>query len=177
MNKTDFIRTVQQFTAVSAVGVSAMRGQGKGVMKTAQKTLGQLNLTQLKAIATQAQYEAWLDQQTEQLLNRFPIRNRPWGAARKALNLFLRDCLYNKYLCAAYKMGKVERWLEIPLDSYISKELQSKASQTLPRWPGLKHLKKPTSALYQDVATSWSKERGVSRIHLDVELWLKNRND
>ena len=153
-----------------------MRGQGKGVMKVAQEKLGQLNLSQLSAITTQTQFEAWLDRQTERLLDRFPIKNRPWGAARKALNLFLRDCLYNRYICTTYKLNRLERWLEIPLDSVVSKELREDTQQTILRWPGLKYLKKPVSNRYQEAASSLSRKRGISRVHLDVELWLKNRN-
>jgi hypothetical protein len=31
---------------------------------------------------------------TESLIDHLPPKGRPWGAARKAINLFLRDALY-----------------------------------------------------------------------------------
>jgi hypothetical protein len=176
MDRNNFIPNIQKFVAIAAVGVSALRGQGKGVLKSTQKYLGELDLSTLKDINTNVDIISWLDKQTEEILDCMPVMNRPWGAARKALNLFLRDCLYNKYLCQEYKMDRLEKWLEIPLDSLVANGLQKKAEKgLLPRWPGLKHLKKEISDQYQDTAQSFADKNEIARVHMDVALWLENR--
>ena len=75
--------------AFSAIGPSALRGQGEGVSGISQEFLSDLSLKRIPR-SSQWRVKAWLDRQTELLLNRYRIKNRPWGAARKALNHFLR---------------------------------------------------------------------------------------
>jgi len=166
---------MQRRTGVTAVGPSALRGQGKGVLKVTQVYLGTIDLSQIP-ISTQDEYTAWLDEHTNALLKKLPIRNRPWGAARKALNLFMRDTLYNKYLNDHYRIYKLESWMEVPLDSAVVKGLKRRAGRgRLPYWPGLKNLKPDVSAIFQKYATKDAKMKNVTRIHLDVYLWMENR--
>ncbi len=118
----------------------------------------------------------WLDRQTEFLLDDFPISGRPWGAARKAINLFLRDTLYNQYLCRRFGFHKLESWLEVPLDSASARGLKLAAGRgVLPRWPGLKHLGPAVSEEFQEFATGHARTIGLERVHLDMYLWLENR--
>jgi len=170
-----FIPTMQQKVSVSAIGPSALRGQGKGVLKASQKFLTSLSLDRVPA-SGEAQFRVWLDWQTELLLDKLPIKGRPWGAARKAINLFLRDALYNQYLCARFNLGRIEPWLEIPLDGVVARELKREAGRGgLPRWRGLKYLKADESARFQAFASERARELGIERVHLDMYLWLKNR--
>jgi hypothetical protein len=119
---------------------------------------------------------SWLDRQTEALLDTLPIDGRPWGAARKALNLFLRDSLYNRYLSDHFNLQQIEAWLEIPLDSAVARGLQSGTGRgVLPRWPGLKHLDPSVSTSYQNAAAEHARVLGIARVHLDMYLWLENR--
>ena len=53
-----------------------------------------------------AEFRKWMDNTTEHLLDVFSLTVRPWGTARKAVNLFLRDVLYNRYLCSKFKIDK-----------------------------------------------------------------------
>ncbi len=122
MNEIEFMKTMQEKVAVSAVGPSALRGQGKGVLGATQRILKEIDLLKLP-VGTQEDFYIWLDEQTNAILDAMPIHNNPWGAARKALNLFLRDALYNRYLCKRYCIDRVEEWLEIPLDSVVAKGL------------------------------------------------------
>ena len=180
MDKDKFISTVQKFVAIEAVGVSALRGQGKGVLGEIRAYLGQLDL-RLGNIKNKDQFIEWLDIQTEKILDQLPVRNRPWGAARKAINLFLRGCLYNKYLCEHYHLYNYENWMEIPLDSVVAKGLRKeiekkKLNKKLPRWPGLKYLKKKTSDKYQKIAELIAAQNHLTaKVHLDIFLWLENR--
>jgi hypothetical protein len=45
-------------------------------------------------------------------------------AARKALNIFLRDVFYNHYLREEYGFGRLEQWLELPLDMDAARGLR-----------------------------------------------------
>ena len=121
-------------------------------------------------------FQLWLDHQTELLLDTLPIKNRPWGAARKAINLFLRDALYNQYLCKQFKLQSIESWLEIPLDSAVAKGLKLQSNRgELPRWPGLKSLEPNQSEEFQFFAAKRANLKGVTRVHLDMYLWLDNK--
>lgn len=171
----DFINTMQRRTAITAVGPSALRGQGKGVLKATQAFLSRIDLSHLDNMSHE-QYDQWLDKQTEYLLAELPIKNSPWGTCRKALNLFLREMLYNQYLCEAFRINAVENFLEVPLDSAVAKGLKRKAGRgALPMWPGLKNLRKTISQDFQSHATQIADKKGVARVHLDIYLWLDNR--
>ncbi|MBL7205833.1 MAG: hypothetical protein ISS63_16130 [Desulfobacteraceae bacterium] len=175
MKPNDFIPTLQRQVAVLSVGPSALRGQGKGVLAATQKFLSRVSLARLPK-SNPIRFESWLDRQTNRLLDTLPLKSRPWGAARKAINLYLRDALYNQYLCRRFRMNRVESWLEIPLDSAVARGLKQ-ASQRgeLPSWPGLKGLTKSVSNQYQEFASELSNRMNIERVHLDIYLWLENR--
>lgn len=173
MKPDDFIRTMQYRTGVTAVGPSALRGQGKGVLRATQIFLGRINLTRL-SVSTKEEYADWLNKETNALLDNLPIKNRPWGAARKAINLFMRDALYNQYLNDHFGLGKLEQWMEVPLDRAVAKGLK-KHDGHLPQWPGLKHLTPSISSQFQDFAAIHADRKKIERVHLDIYLWLENR--
>jgi len=175
MKPNDFIKTIQRKVAFTAVGPSALRGQGKGVLRTSQDFLTNMSLVLIPKSSIK-NYKHWLDRQTELLLDIYPIKNRPWGASRKAINLFLRDALYNKYLSRRFKIQSIETWLEIPLDSAVAKGLKSWGNRgELPYWPGLKKLKPNVSESFQVFALKQANSKGIARVHLDMYLWLDNR--
>ena len=175
MKSDDFIDTLRRRIAVTAVGPSALRGQGKGVLSAAQCYLSRINLSQLPS-SSQKEFLRWLDVQTAALLRQLPVSEKPWGAARKAINLFLRDLLYNRYLCQHFVMQRLEPWLEIPLDRTVATGLRREAArEQLPFWPGLKHLRPNVSKRFQDFASELAKRKCLDRVHLDVYLWLENR--
>jgi len=175
MKPNDFIPTLQRKVAVTAVGPSALRGQGKGVLAATQEFLPKIGLARLPK-SNRKLFESWLNRQTNSLLDTLPLKTKPWGAARKAINLYLRDALYNQYLCRHFRINRVAAWLEIPLDSVVARGLK-KASQhgELPSWPGLKGLTKPVSNQYQEFASELSNRMKIERVHLDIYLWLENR--
>ena len=173
---SSFIPTVQRRTGVAAVGPSALRGQGKGVLKAAQTYLGTMDLSKVPK-SIDATYNRWLDGHTKAMLCTLPVKTKPWGgAARKALNLFMREALYNQYLNRHYRLGKIETRLDIPLDRAAAKGLNHLAGRgKLPPWPGLKRLRKGTSDIYQAFAAECARRKGIARVHLDMYLWLENR--
>ena len=175
MKPNNFISTVRQMVSVTAVGPSALRGQGKGVLKASQGFLASMTLSRIPK-SGEARFRDWLDRQTESLLSQLPIDGRPWGAARKAINLFLRDALYNKYLSSKFEIGRSEPFLEVPLDSAVARGLKAEAGRGgLPQWPGLKNLKSDVSETFQGFASTYAHSLGIERVHLDMYLWLENR--
>jgi hypothetical protein len=173
MQNKQFILDLQRFTAISSVGVSALRRQGVGVIGRIRKYLGSLDLTVTRSLKSQEEFSGWLDRKTEYLVQN---KNVKWGAARKALNLFLRDCLYSKYLCAEYGLDHLERWLEMPLDSVTATQLKKDAGRGgLPIWQGLRKLKKKDSKQFQDHASQMAATKKIARVHLDVSMFLNNR--
>ena len=173
--REDFIQTLQRFVATESVGPSALRNQGKGVLGAAQGYLARLRLQSVPRSAPWL-FRKWLDRRTGYLLNLLPIENRPWGAARKALNLFLRDVLNNRHLCHHYGLYPIEPWLEIPLDNAVARGLKTHAKGAdLPQWPGLKGLTPPVSDRFQESAADRAMRMGIHRVQMDMYLWLENR--
>lgn len=171
----NFIATVQHKVAITAIGPSALRGNGEGVLKASQRFLATVPLARIPK-SNSHRFRRWLDCQTEALLDQLPISGRPWGAARKAINLFLRDALYNQYLCREFKMWRIEPWLEVPLDSVVAGKLKSAAGRgILPRWKGLKNLQIDESDNFQDFAIALAKTIGIKRVHMDIYLWLQDK--
>src|SRR6266446_874823 len=111
-----FIIDLKKFTAVTAVGVQALRRQGVGAIGCIQDYLNALELSETRSIENEKGFTRWLDEKTDVLKNKSKVS---WGAARKALNLFLRACFYNRYLSVEFNLDRLETWLEIPLDQVI----------------------------------------------------------
>ena len=171
-----FYRDMQRYIAVTTIGSSAMRNQGsKGVIKAAQKHLAVIELGIFQA-KDEDDFRHVLDNQTERLRNTLPRGAQNWGAARKALNLFLRDICYNRFLCAWHTLSDLEEWMEIPLDRLIATALKRKGKRgELPCWPGLKRLNADVSSKFQSFAKQIASEQGISRVHLDMRLWTEER--
>jgi hypothetical protein len=172
-----FIIDLKKFTAVTAVGVQALRRQGVGVIGSIQKYLDALDLSQTTSLKDQDEFIRWLDEVTDALVDKYEVS---WGAARKAINLFLHACFYNRYLYVEYGLDRLETWLEIPLDQVIAgqlrKERRKKAGRgLLPPWSGLGGLDKKKSEQFQECASQMATDEKLSRVHLDVGLWVNNR--
>jgi len=167
------IEDIQKFIAVSAIGPSALRNQGKGVIGRVRRYLSRMELAEIQRVRSEAVFQQWLDEKTSRLVRNQKVK---WGAARKALNLFLRDCLYNKFLNSKYSLERIEPWMEIPLDSIIAGVLKNDAGRgQLPVWPKLKRLRKNESERFQHHAMKMAAKRNIARVHLDVSIWVNNR--
>ncbi len=173
MRDDNFVETVKKMVAREAVGVTAMRGQAKGTLKAVHGYLDAIDLSSIN-VKNENDYIRWLDGHTCQLLEILPGRLKPWGAARKALNLFMRTALYNRYLNDEFKLERVEKRMEIPLDSAVAKGLKKEGSH-LPQWPGLRRLTRDVSDQFQSVAQSVAARRKIATVHLDMYLWMENR--
>lgn len=176
----DFFDRLQVRLAMSAIGHSTLRSQGApGMVDQARKFLRSLKLQDF-CKETREEFLEVLNDQTICLADSFPERGKGnWGAARKALNIFLRDVLYCRPLCERFQLGHIEQWLEVPLDSNVYEGLlcDSENPEKVGRWPGVKKLTFQTSNNLQDVATAIAKTFGVARVHLDVRYWRRAQLD
>ena len=176
----DFIDRLRVRTAMLAIGRSTLRNQGaSGMVAYARTFLCNLELAQF-SVESVNQFTQILNETTERLAVNFPDGGKGnWGAARKSVNIFLRDALYSRHLCDRYKLIGIEPWLEVPLDNDVYNGLvNDSASETIvPRWPGIRKLTPTLSGDYQNVASTIAKSLSVYRVHLDIRYWRKNAID
>jgi len=174
--QVDFIRLLQEFNAVGALGGNALRNQERGVVRAIQSHLVGFQLRGIPSHQAVA-YEQWLDDRTEGILAALQVQVRPWGTARKAINLFMRACICDHYLRREYHLERIEPLAEIPLDRIVATALKQRAGRgRLPAWPGLKHLGRPAHREFQRFASEYAQELHLpARVYLDNYLWLRNR--
>src|SRR5687768_1519148 len=99
MNDDDFLKLIQSRAARVAIGASTVLGKGnKGIVATARAFLCRFDLGRFRNITDERTFATTLDSCTEELRRAFPKTAQHWGIARKAMNIFLRDCLYTAYL-------------------------------------------------------------------------------
>lgn len=177
MNQSfNFINQLKDRVAMMAIGRSTLRSQGApGMVGCAREFLRRLDLRAFSKISAAA-FDTWLDRQTLKLSRSFPGDGKGnWGAARKSLNIFLRDVLYCRPLCTHFGLGHLEPALEVPLDSNVYAGLASDTGgqESLPPWSGVKNLTPKISRDLQARAAAIAHSLGVSRVHLDVRYWRK----
>lgn len=136
--QTAFHKSVQDFI-VNAFSVSVVRKMGPpGTLESVREFLKSLDLAAI-GNTDPAQFCNTLNDLTEKLRRALPNGARHWGLARKCLNLFLRDALYNYYLREGYGLERFERYLEVPLDSYVGRGLLDEPEgERLPPWRTVK---------------------------------------
>lgn len=167
------ISMFQRRTAETAIGASTGRGMGpSGTIGAARSYLAELDLHQFRTRSEQGYLEN-LNEVTRSLQRALPPGGKYWGSARKFINIFLRDCLYNRYLCEHFELQQVESLLELPLDKHTATGLSSEFD--LPRWPGVIRLSPEESSQYQMAATSVAIAKGTPRVHLDLWYWRASR--
>jgi len=178
MTEDQLLQAFQSRAARISVGASTVRGRGNaGVVAASRRYLRQLDLSMFGQ-PTEARFSKNLDAVTIALRDSLPRGTRHWGLARKALNIFLRDCLYTTFLDAAFNLRKNEAFFELPLDSITAVHLKRAAGRgKLPAWPGVKHLTEQLSARFQEAASAEADRRGIPRIHLDAIWWSVSRDD
>jgi len=170
--KPELIRRMQIHLARMAANGSSLRNQGApGVVDAARRYLGSIDLRDL-VVGSRAELSQVLDRHTEALVESFPKGAKNWGAARKVLNLFFRDCLYNTYLDRHFGLMKVRYLLEIPLDRYVAIGLRKdELGSDLPRWKAIKRVTRSENARYQDTALQVAEREDVARVDIDMWYW------
>ena len=175
MKTTDprLLKVFQRRQARAAIGASAARNQGgPGVVESARDFASRMKLMRF-GTADGRLFARRLEAATQHLQAVLPRRATSWGVARKLLNIFLRDCLYNTYLTKAYGLERAERYFEVPLDSITARRLRDEVAE-MPRWRGVKYLTPEVSIAYQTAAQVIAERRGIARVHLDA-YWFGSR--
>ena len=170
----DLMDRLQVRIAMLAIGRSTLRSQGApGMVAEARRFLRNVDLQRF-SVVTSEKFMAELDEQTKQLSRQFPGGGKGnWGAARKSVNIFMRDVLYCWPLCKKYKLAVLEPWLEVPLDSNVHEGLLSDSVNAVVPWPGVKALTPAVNTELQGTASVVAKSLGVARVHLDVRYWRR----
>jgi hypothetical protein len=175
-----FIDELRAHQSRVSITSSTVRSQGAGTGEIARRFLAEeLEIARLRAPSERA-YLARLDEATEALRNRLKGKARTFGLARKLLNIYIRDCVYSRILCAHYRLEPIEPFLEVPLDGIVGRALVREACdggqpRRLLPWRTIKGLTRPASDAYQAFATELAGEEGIARVHLDVMLWGEGR--
>jgi len=174
MERKIFIRAMQCYVAKIAITGSTLRNQGaEGVVAKARDFVSKLDLGILQEMAPE-DYAEQLDRWTEVLRKALPRGAQNWGAARKAINVFMVQAFLNKHLVREYGLRRFGQVLETPLDALATQELRRLAGRgQLPRWDSIKSLTPACSQCYQDSALGLATEQGIPRACLDMMLWGK----
>jgi hypothetical protein len=179
MQPQHFIDYLKRRLAVLAIGPSTLRGIGtSGVAAAARRSLAAIELATL-AVEDRRDFQDRLQEITKSVKVSLPKRGRAWGRARKAVNLFLRDVVYNADLRDHYGLQQIRPWLELPMDRQVATGLLGEDEGAgLSQWPGLKHLRPDVSRAYQTAALKVAERHRVCRVDLDVfyfrRRWLIN---
>lgn len=157
---------IQHLIARYSTG-GTFRGCPGGTTDIAREYLETLDLSRFST-ASEFLFAETLDKVTEELQAAMP--GHEWGFARKALNIFLRDCLYNRFLCDRYELRSIESMLEIPLDNIVAEAIIA-SEIVIPRWQSITALDSATSAAFQQAASNEATRRNCARVHLDAVWW------
>lgn len=180
LDKETLSKLQRMLGRASVNGGTARKMGPKGTVSAAQTFLANI---QLKAfnVETAEAFRKQLDEHTRKLQAVLPKEDQygqHWGAARKFLNIFLRNCAYNRFLSAEYGLDRIEEWMEVPLDKHVSvglkraeKNKAPKQRSKLPYWPGVIHLSPAQSDIYQAFASGVAAEANLARVHLDIGYW------
>jgi hypothetical protein len=175
MNPRDLLPVIQSFVSTESGGASTLRGQGAGGMVRVARTYCSAIDLSVFGTSRLSSFSVQLDETTEDLRLKFPQGGRHWGAARKVMNVFLRNAYYNQFLCSQFHLERAVALYEVPLDSIVADELRRlDEARCLPRWPGVKYLQPDTNTRYQDFLLKLASCNGLQRVHLDAILWLRD---
>ncbi|WP_041577838.1 hypothetical protein [Bdellovibrio bacteriovorus] len=182
--KTSYFKDHKRRLAKMSISTSAFRRQGKqGLIRFTQNYINErIDLHTFAKALRSGNYQKYLDKQTLLLVQAAKKYNCRWGTARKGLNIFFRDVLYNSYFINELKLNLNHGWhLEIPLDSktmsqirrlHKSENLQSLGFAT-PQTTSIIALHPENSLKYQIAATAIAKAKYQkhTRVDLDMEFW------
>ena len=171
----EYLRHLLWRLGSTSVGSSTARGMGSaGTIPAARKYLQLVDLRRF-VVRSEEAFLSELSAATGELKRSLPSDARHWGSSRKFLNIFLRGCLYNRYLCSLHRLERIESWLEVPLDSHVAKGLKQEAGRdALPVWTTVIGLTPQNSDRFQAFASEVAKRDGVLRVHLDLKYWRRN---
>jgi hypothetical protein len=162
-------KDLQRFLAYASVTTSAIRGNKEGVKKQLFESISKVDL---KKFCNPTLFLTTLDHATLALSESGALKV-PWGTARKCLNIFLREALYNFYARQQWELTTLESILELPLDHRVASRLyhEDKGAHRLSKLKTIKGLHPDQHAHYQMAAAVIARKQGTERVHLDLLYW------
>lgn len=182
MNEDEFYLKLKKRIAEITIGASALRNQGlAGLVEATRKYLF-INIAIddfFESLGSEDAFIGFLDRHTQALMASYPTQAKQnFGAARKGLNLFFREIVYNTFFSAKYfdthnitEINKAITYLEVPLDSHVAKKIIENSNNKLPLWGKIKTLTSDNSKLYQSAASQIALNLMIPRVHLDLIYW------
>ena len=181
MTEVEFLKHIHRRIAQTAIGASAIRNQGgKGIIYSLRGYFENKITIQtfIESINDKRKYQSFLTRHTEKVLKDFPPNAQSWGAARKGLNLFFRDIIYNKFLSHYYhvptnfsKFNQFVQHLEVPLDKEVGLRIRRDSISKAPRWNSIKSLNPELSEEFQMHANIVAQKLKIARVNLDLIYW------
>lgn len=183
MNEKTFLNSVRKRLSIISVGASALRNQGaSGIIKIAREYFYAIDIDEfINSLDNEDIYSNFLNKHTDILVLNFPENGKSWGGARKGLNLFLREIVYNKFFSDYYKLptqynefNQKIKFLEVPLDKDVATGIFAESAMGLPKWASIKSLSPHISKVYQNAAQIIAQEENFARVNLDLRYWRKH---
>ena len=181
MTEQQFYQLLHRRLSQIAIGASAIRNQGSGglikILREYFET--QVDLDQfVKSLVGEAEYSVFLNGHTSHILTLFPDTAQSWGAARKGLNLFLREIIYSKFFSHRFSLpdnfsnfNSLVKFMEVPLDRDVANGLIADSKGLLPKWINIKNLTPTISESYQKQAFLIATQENIARVNLDLKYW------
>ncbi len=174
------INLIQERLAYSTMNIRVFRNQGRGKVEKAWRFMKSLNLkllTKESERGVEKEYSSYCNRTLHRLQKKFHKQNsNTFGIATKALNIFLIECYLNKELNKEYKLERIKKFLEVPIDSKVAKFLKKKY-KFLPTFKSIKCLNNATYFAYQERAkfhaqNFFPKEYAFG-FYIDLVAWRK----
>ncbi|MFA5839856.1 MAG: hypothetical protein WC890_04275 [Candidatus Margulisiibacteriota bacterium] len=168
------IANIKKRIANIIINSASIRNQGSsGIIEATRSYLYEIDLNDFNK-TTELAFINILDKHTENILARFPTPKngkKSWGAARKAINLFLEEASYNRFLWKEYHMENFISFLEVPVDKIVAGKINKGIEIELPTFISIKEFDSEKNRQYQKAASAIAKSKGVYRVYLDLEYW------
>ena len=182
MKEKAFLDQIHKRLSIISVGASALRNQGaSGIIKIAREYFYTIDIDEfINSLDNEDIYSNFLNKHTGMLVSNFPEDGKSWGGARKGLNLFLREIVYNKFFSNYYALStqfnefnQKIKFLEVPLDKDVATGIYAESEVNLPKWNSIKSLTPDVSKQYQIAAQGIAKKENFAKVNLDLRYWRK----
>lgn len=170
----NMIELHQKRISRTCIGANSTHGTlGKNGLNILHQNLYPIiKLKDVAACKSDNEIKTLLDSYTSKLKQKIakPIHPEHWGMCRKAINLYVRDCYYNKILNEHFSLDKVANDLETPIDSFAMKALAKHTSFV--KKSTIKALNKNTHQEWQKAAKLFAQENGLpNRVDGDLMIY------
>ena len=189
---------IKTFLINTAIGPSAVRNQGNGIIAPIRWALGKHFDFDVFFDAllsdNDRHFTTYLNRITQHVAglqgfndkeNQFTDSIVQWGTARKCINLFFRAVVYSGHVWEEYGLHDHDftpfspyKRLELPLDSYAIDGLSRKCQELDIQYNAglldnfrIIHLNESVSKQLQSLAQRVSEQIGYCRVDLDIDFW------